>query len=316
MPGEDFDDPLVDFAARAAGMAPRATADRAAAGVIAALRERGIDALIVKGVAIARWLYRPGEARGYVDCDVLVTPADLGRAASTLAALGLVRVHDQGAAPELWTEPHAQTWAGPDWGYVDLHWRLPGLDGDPTEVFGLLWAGREPLELPAGTVPVPAPPARVVHLVTHAAQHGGEGKPRSDLHRALEQVGDDGWRAATALAATLGAGDAFAAGLRVDPRGAELARRLGIGEGSARWRLLASGAESFGAERMLRWSETASRRERARLAWHALFPPRSQMRIFYPAASGGAALARSYVHHAARTPFRAVQAWRAIRRSR
>jgi hypothetical protein len=310
----DADDPLVAFAHRAVHSATREIADRVAVEVVVALGAAGVDALVVKGVAIAHWLYRPGQARGYVDCDVLVAPDRLAAAGEVLTERGFTCERDQTLNPEAWTEAHEQVWRRRDGGAVELHWRLPGVAADPTLAWPVLWAHRATVPLGDAELAVLDAAGRTLHVALHAAQHGlVETKPRIDLATALEQLDEETWRAAAALASEVEAIDAFSAGLRLDPRGAELAERLGVPEPSTKWALLAAGAEEMGAERVLRWRQ-AGPRERMRLTWLGLFPPREQMEMFdHRARRGGAALAAAYARRLLRLPPLAVRAWRATR---
>jgi hypothetical protein len=310
----DADDPLVAFAHRAAHSNTRQIADRVAVEVVSALGAAGVDALVVKGIAIAHWLYRPDQARGYLDCDVLVAPDRLATAAEALTARGFTCQRDQTLNPEAWTEPHEQVWRRRDGAVVELHWRLPGVEADPREAWPRLWAHRAVLAHGEAELPVLDPAGRTLHVALHAAQHGlVETKPRVDLAAALERLDEETWRAAAALASELEATDAFSAGLRLDPRGARLAERLGIPEPSAKWALLAAGAEEMGAERLLRWRQ-ARPRERLRLTWLGLFPPPEQMEMFdRRARRGRRALAAAYARRLARLPFLALRAWRATR---
>src|SRR4051794_21744115 len=96
--------------------------DRVAAEVIAALAERGVDSMLVKGPATARALYAGGAARSYGDCDVLVSEEDVPAAGAVLADLGFAHLFDEdaGIARELL---HGHTWVRPrDRATVDLHW--------------------------------------------------------------------------------------------------------------------------------------------------------------------------------------------------
>lgn len=306
------DDPLFAFAQRALHSGLRARADRVAAEVIPALRAARADAMLVKGAAIAHRLYAPGQARGYLDCDVLVAPDALDAAGEVLTAAGFHCSRDQTAHPEAWAEAHEQVWRRGGGDVVELHWRLPGIEADPQRAFERLWADRESLELSGAELPVPGPAAAALHIGLHAAQHGREQpRPLVDLATALERVDEATWRAAAALAAELDATDALSAGLRLDPAGAALADRLGLAQPSARWALLAAGADEVGAERLLRW-RTARGRERLRLTAHGLFPPREQMVMFDAAAGRGRrALALAYARRLATLPWRLVRAWRA-----
>ncbi len=315
MEPEGGDDPLLAFAHRAAFSDRRGYIDRLAPLVLTALGEAGVDAMVVKGMVVANWLYAPGEARGYVDCDLFVSPDALDAAGAVLGEKGMGCVRDQTRTPEAWTEPHEQVWRrGP--AIVELHWRLPGIGADPAQAWALLWARHVEMTVGEATVPVLDPVARTVHLALHAAQHGDvELKPRVDVATAVERLDEETWRQAAVLAAELDATDAFSAGLRLDPRGAALADRLGVPEPSLRWTLLAAGAEEVGAERLLRWRQ-ARGRERLHLTRVGLFPPREQMEMFFPGSSESRrALVAAHARRLVSLPARAVRGWLAIRRA-
>lgn len=266
-------------------------------------------------MAIARWLYEPTEARGYIDCDVLVSPRHLAAAGEVLVARGFTCRRDQTTNPEAWTEPHEQVWQRPDGALVELHWRLPGLEHDPDQAWETLWEHRDSLPIDDDALPVLDLAGRTLHVGLHAAQHGTtEIKPRADLATALERVDEQTWREAAALAARLGGAEAFSAGLRLDRRGALLADTLGLPQPGPKWALLAAGAEEVGAERMLRW-RGATGRERLRLTRLGLFPPREQMAMFDPRSTrGSAALAGAYARRLVRLPALLVRTWRVTRR--
>jgi hypothetical protein len=61
---------------------------KAAAEIATALRERGVDALFVKGVALVLTVYGRGGVRDFSDMDVLISPERLRDAHEALVALG------------------------------------------------------------------------------------------------------------------------------------------------------------------------------------------------------------------------------------
>src|SRR4051794_16150604 len=66
--------------------AARTLALDAVAGELASQFEQaGIRSILLKGPAMARWLYEDESVRAYVDIDLLVSPADLGAATKLLA---------------------------------------------------------------------------------------------------------------------------------------------------------------------------------------------------------------------------------------
>src|SRR5262245_44061892 len=74
------------FAAASSGVTP--TLDAVAAQVLAAFRQVGVEAVLLKGRGLALLLYRVGEQRDYSDVDLLVAPHDLDAAEATLRGLG------------------------------------------------------------------------------------------------------------------------------------------------------------------------------------------------------------------------------------
>ena len=83
-------DALQEFAARFAAPSSGVTRtlDAVAAQVLAAFRQAGVEALLLKGRALAILLYRAGEQRDYSDVDLLVAPHALDAAEATLRGLG------------------------------------------------------------------------------------------------------------------------------------------------------------------------------------------------------------------------------------
>ena len=118
---------------------------------------------------------------------------------------------------------------------VELHRTLDLLAAPPSLVWDRLSAGTRAITMARTLVRVPSDEASVLIVALHAAQHGiDEAKPLADLGRALERVNDEVWAAAGNLARDLGGESAFAAGLRLEPRGRELARRLGLPTAASR----------------------------------------------------------------------------------
>ena len=62
--------------------------DAATVEVLERFELAGVHALVLKGPAIARWLYENGTERHYIDCDLLVGPAEFEAAEHELQSLG------------------------------------------------------------------------------------------------------------------------------------------------------------------------------------------------------------------------------------
>lgn len=205
------------------------------------LAEAGLPSVLLKGPSIGRWLYRDGVLRPYVDTDLLVPRCRFRAAARVLRRAGF-----RPEAPMLaWRHEHAVPFRrARDRAQVDLHHML-GLMDCSVDPWPVLVHRTEELLLAGHRLRVLDEPARCVHVALHAAQ-GRTAKAREDLRRAVDQVPEPVWERAAALARRLRCEGEVAAGLAVDPVGAELARRLGMrGRASSKVRAL----RSAGAER-------------------------------------------------------------------
>lgn len=200
--------------------------DYVAAEVCAALGAAQIQVVLLKGPALATWLYDDGTVRPYGDVDLLVAPDDHPRAERVLSALGFVRILPGRSAREEVAYARGWTRGGT---HVDLHRALWGVGIEPARAWPMLLAGTESLAVGGGNVTVLGPPARALHVALHAAQHGPHHpKPAQDLARALARLPFETWQLAAALAGRLGAAEAMAVGLRLESAGAGLASRLGL----------------------------------------------------------------------------------------
>jgi hypothetical protein len=280
----------------------------------------GVQALVLKGPALGRWLYTADSPRSYVDCDLLVAPSDMERAEEALEALGYDRHFDDREMPSWWRE-HAGEWVRrADSVTIDLHRTLPGVRVDHHRAWSLLAADQATVEVVGSELPALSLPGRALHVALHAAQHGEAwSKPLEDLTRAVEQADDATWRRAVELAIALGATDALGAGLRLIPTGAQLADRLGVsGASSVDTRLRAASAppEALTVERLVQAGTFA----KAAIVWRKLFPPRQYIRKWEPRGTDTRlGLARAYLRRPVwvlqRLPD-ALRAWLAARRQR
>ncbi len=99
------------------------SAERDVVDVCHAAHRHGLDALLLKGAALAYTHYPEPHLRPYADIDLLIRRDDLARAAAMLTEIGYAR--DVEADAELWTgQRHylKMSAAGPV--MVDLHWRV------------------------------------------------------------------------------------------------------------------------------------------------------------------------------------------------
>ena len=282
-----------------------------------ALARARIDGLLLKGAALAQLLYEPGEPRSYADVDLLVAPPDLAAARQALAGLGY---RDAGSAnlgiDDVGGVIHEESWIrdrpGQPQVMAELHERLSGAGADPECVWRTLCATATAIELHGRRVPVLGLPGQAVHLALHAAQHGAQyAKGRRELTMGLERWSYEIWAAAAKLAAEIGATDAFAAGLRLVPAGAELADVLSL---PANVRLeweIRQGSRPRGTFHLDALLGSASPRERLMVIRRALVPSRLWIAWQYPWSRDRWVLTlAAYALHTARTPLWAARAWR------
>jgi hypothetical protein len=289
--------------------------DRAGAQTVDALAQRDIPAIVLKGPAIATWLYREREApRTYGDIDLIVPPHRWEDAHACLRELGFV--------PELTDLAHPRMESEASYAYrrsdevIDLHTTFFGL-GAPTErVWKVLRAHTTPLRLSNRDVLMLAEGPRAMHIALHAAQHGrAADRLMEDLRRALDQVPESVWQEAARIAGLLDARPAFATGLRLLPEGEALAERLGVaGEHSARASLRIDGVPlSEGFEEL---RQTRGLRAKVGLVVSELFPRPSFMQWWTPLARRGRrGLVASYPYRLAYLAMRAPQGYLAWRRA-
>jgi hypothetical protein len=277
--------------------------DHLAVEVSSALVGAGIRALLLKGAALATWLYEDGTLRPYGDADLLVAPADFGQAERVLRGLGFVALHpglsaiEEGGRARVWTRAGAT---------VDLHRGLCGVGIDPALAWSVLTADVETLAVGGGRVEVLGRPARALHVALHAAQHGpSHPKPGQDVSRAVAQLPTATWQAAADLAARLDAREAMAAGLRLDPQGARLAALLDLPAGASLAIAVRAASATRGAASLAELIGTAGFGAKAAYFARRAVPTPAGLRAEWPAARRSfATMAVGYVW---------VPLWRASR---
>jgi hypothetical protein len=241
------------------------------------LAEHRIETIVLKGPALAAWLY-PDEARVYSDADLLVAPNDWERADRLLERAGF-SVDPRWIPATQFSETHAKPFQR-DRLSVDLHRALPGLDGNPQAVWDSLRVHAELQQIAGVQLKVPDRGALLLHIALHAAHHAGEPgfKVFDDLRRAIATADESQWQQAFQLAQAHDGVPAFATGLRLAPEAHGLMLRFGLGgTRSLRHELRGQGgviAEELGS---LLLSERPTM-ERLRTVMHELFPRPTYMR--------------------------------------
>lgn len=278
---------------------------------------RGIDYLVLKGAAFARWLYEDPATRAYQDLDLLVAPHCFEAAERGLSDIGYRPERDRLYRHE--RAEHHDAWLRMERipARVELHRTIYWPAAPPSRVWELLSADSRVIAFGTGAIAVPSEEASALLVALHAAQHGAAWpKPMEDLRRAVARADIQVWRGATELAQQLDALDAFAAGLRLVPCAAELCHRLDLPQqGSRLVRLHAATPPdtAVGIERLVCARGLTGR---LRLVAQELWPSPAFMRAWKPLARRGLpGLAAAYLWRPFWLAAKLPSGWRAWRRA-
>lgn len=298
--------------------------DAAAVEVLKCFSGRDVEALLLKGPALAQLLYRPGEERIYVDVDLLVAPRDRTKARHALAELGYRNISETLGIDDIGGVVHEESWFGSGPGadrdlLIELHLSLAGARAQPEAVWDALVPRRRTwIELHGHEVPVLDPEGLAMHLATHAAQHGPRyAKGLHELALGLERWPFEVWERAAALAREIDAVAAFAGGLRLSPVGSELSRTLGLApDDRLDWEIRHADTRPRGTFHLEALVGTPGLLPRVAIIRRALLPSRQWIAWQYAwARSGRWRLWLAYAAHWARAPRWAIRAWRFRRRA-
>ena len=258
--------------------------DWCTARVVRALRDRGVRPLLLKGPAVASWLYAENpRVRAYTDVDLLVAPTDRATAEAVLAELGYA------PPPRSWLRdepPHAITWVrSADGSAVDLHRTIHGCEHvDEAVVWDVVSAAPEMIDVAGVEVQAPSVEVRALHVALHAIPGWGD-HVFADLERAVAIVDPSVWEGAADAARRLGVDDELGFRLGLVPGGAALAGSLGLPTAEPR----RASALTF-AMTLPGW------RARSRYLLQKVFPPPAYLRAVSDVGPGRLALARGYAN--------------------
>lgn len=278
-----------------------------------------MPSILLKGAAIATWLYEDGSARPYCDIDILISPASMDNALHALRSIGYTE-RVRGAHPaEL--GPKEVELIGPTNMIVDLHHGLLGATAASEHCWDVL--ATQTVMMNVGGIadlPVLNVPARAMHLALHAAQNGPiDVKPIRDLERGVSALGIQVWEEASRIAKRIGAEQAFAAGLRLVPAGRELADKLSLTHAITVELALRTASVTQDALFFERFARTHGPWEKAALLLRKLFPTAATMRANYELARRGSlGLLCAWIQHPlslARRFRPAITAWYRARQS-
>lgn len=247
--------------------------DAAAAEAVEAFRQMGIEAVLLRGPAIAATLYDDPLEREYSDVDLLVQESDFERAASILLGLGYHEAPVEQAFPA--ERPrHATTWVRGDGRAIDLHRSLVGVGAPPAQVWRAFRTGARTLQVGGVDALIPTEEVTALVAALHAAHHGSRGgHPRRDLELARVKLPPDAWLRAARIATELEAERAFHAALRrrAPAGGAQKeelrgGRAFHVAQGLVWLRATPGAAAKFRLLRELLFPATVAMRQRSEIA--------------------------------------------------
>ena len=203
--------------------------DLTTAAVWQPFSEHGIEAILLKGPSISRWLYADEHLRDYADTDLLIHPNQFSAAVRLLRSAGAeptaakVPDVDPRAAIEV-SLRHPTTGVA-----IDLHRTIAGLESDAEAVWTRWSSGATTMLVGGRDVLVPDEACRLLHICLHAAiDQGASARTARDLHVALQTRTFGEWEAAADVARELGGEQVMRVGLELEPEGRELAEKLGL----------------------------------------------------------------------------------------
>jgi hypothetical protein len=174
--------------------------------IVAALREGGVEVIVLKGGALAGTLYADPGLRPMSDLDLLVRVEQVDRASTVLGTLGF---HRSGGLPTHLIPFQQQIGGGVEWNrgsgvnriLVDLQHDLVGVDwcrGAFRVETEALWASSHPLTLDRVQTRQLSAPDTLLHLALHPALHHGYAVALAsyvDIDWLVAQAGSDPfWR--------------------------------------------------------------------------------------------------------------------------
>ncbi len=293
----------------------RLRADRVTADIISAFKSDGIRSILLKGPAIAGWLYAENGTRVYCDTDLLVDPIAIPAAEQILRSAGFAfsdPPHIIGDRPR-----HADNWVRErDGAAIDLHRTLMGAGAESETVWEVLSGRTERLHLHEVEIEILDLPARCAHVALHAAQQGPSG-PRAlqDLERALDMVELVTWKEAALVAEQIDALAAFTIGLAMDSRGSQLVEKLSLPSPSSAEAILRAGGTR--AALGLNWLSDIEGWMKVKFVVGKLFPPPDYIRDWNPIKiPGRLGLILGYIWRPIWLILHLRSAWRAVREAR
>ncbi|MBO1740122.1 nucleotidyltransferase family protein [Leifsonia sp. TF02-11] len=236
-----------------------------AAAVALVARRSGTRMLAFKGLAAVEYGLR--DPRPSADVDVFVEPERLHPFIDSLAERGwLQRTSD----PDVATFPrHSISLFHPEWSLdIDVHFRYPGIELEPTESFEKLWMQRTTLWCGSQPVQIPGLADSILIAALHSLRALWIGRHELELEALIARCRSVDADQLVVRAREL---NALATARPFLERLGPPRRDIDWGEPSAEWRLRTRVSEPM-HRRALHWKR-ATWRERAGQVRIALFPP-------------------------------------------
>lgn len=163
-----------------------------------------IDAILLKGLQLALFIYDQPTERTMGDFDLLLHPDDLPAAQRVMSSLQYQPSRSYDIDFTMQMNKHMPPYKRPNWPTVELHWNLE----DPQNPLNLdmtgIWERSEHLEKAGASARVLSIPDLIQHLSIHAVNHHHLHtglRPLVDLQAVLEKHGDMlDWEALASIA--------------------------------------------------------------------------------------------------------------------
>jgi hypothetical protein len=272
--------------------------DAAAAEVIRALNAAQIASLLLKGPAMAHWLYADDPSgRTYTDVDLLVSPSDFDAAEHLLRGMGFSQpLSGYRDRTERWVPESAWERPGAPPTSVDLH---RGFHGVPVTSWDSFWTvmDEQTALIDVGGAQVRIPDAAGCALIAalHESAAARAEQSAVDLRRAFGVFDQEVWRRAAHRAERSGAMPSLVLALSLHEAGRVIVDELGLSRqlppAESTRSLVISGADPGKVERA--WSlqhqlaAAEGGRERARVLFDIAFPSAEYLRATRPMARRG-----------------------------
>ena len=161
-----------------------------AADILRTLASRGIDTMVLKGIALSHLYYRDRGVRPMLDVDVMVPSTAASDAVATLTAAGWIETGPR--HPSRFRFLHGVKLLGDNGAECDLHWHLRG-ESTRVDADAVWWRRSVPLDIGSVATRALDPTGNLFHSVAHGVPWNQMPSLRwvADAVTMLSTVGDD-----------------------------------------------------------------------------------------------------------------------------